>query len=211
MGRATGSLTNSQGVKNMTTSPVGLTKRATGWAIGVSILLIVLGIMAIALPFLAGIAVSAIVGWMLIFGGVTHLAAAFHVRGAGAVLWEILVGLVYLVGGGYMVFHPLIGVATLTLFLAGVFLAEGVLEIFAFFGIRGQKGAGWMLFDGVITIFLAGLIWLHWPSSSVWAIGTIVGISLLLSGVKWLMISLASRNVLQMLPRDTQNRWGSAA
>jgi hypothetical protein len=52
---------------------------------------------------------------------------------------------------------------------------------------------------------------LHWPSSSVWAIGTIVGISLLLSGVKWLMISLASRNVLQMLPRDTQNRWGSAA
>jgi uncharacterized membrane protein HdeD (DUF308 family) len=211
MGRATGSLTNSQGVKNMTTSPVGLTKRATSWAIGVSILLILLGIMAIALPFLAGIAVSAIVGWMLIFGGVTHLAAAFHVRGAGAVLWEILVGLVYLVGGGYMVFHPLIGVATLTLFLAGVFLAEGVLEIFAFFGIRGQKGAGWMLFDGVITIFLAGLIWMHWPSSSVWAIGTIVGISLLLSGVKWLMISLASRNVLQMLPRDTQNRWGSAA
>ncbi len=211
MGRATGSLTNSQGVKNMTTSPVGLTKRATSWAIGVSILLIVLGIMAIALPFLAGIAVSAIVGWMLIFGGVTHLAAAFHVRGAGAVLWEILVGLVYLVGGGYMVFHPLIGVATLTLFLAGVFLAEGVLEIVSFFAIRAQKGAGWMLFDGVITIFLAGLIWMHWPSSSVWAIGTIVGISLLLSGVKWLMISLASRNVLHMLPRDTQNRWGSAA
>jgi len=85
----------------MTTSAVGLTKKATGWAIGVSILLILLGIMAIALPFVAGLAVSAIVGWMLVFGGVTHLAAAFHVRGAGAVLWEILVGLVYLVGGGY--------------------------------------------------------------------------------------------------------------
>jgi uncharacterized membrane protein HdeD (DUF308 family) len=182
----------------MTTSAVGLTKRATGWAIGVSILLILLGIMAIALPFVAGLAVSAIVGWMLVFGGVTHLAAAFHVRGAGAVLWELLVGLVYLVGGGYMVFHPLIGVATLTLFLAGVFLAEGVLEIMAFFGIRGQRNSGWMLFDGLVTIFLAGLIWFHWPSSSAWAIGTIVGISLLMSGVKWLMISLASRNVIQM-------------
>ena len=182
----------------MTTSAVGLTKKATGWAIGVSVLLIILGIMAIALPFVAGLAVSAIVGWMLVFGGVTHLAAAFHVRGAGAVLWEILVGLVYLVGGGYMVFHPLIGVATLTLFLAGVFLAEGVFEIVAFFGIRGQKNSGWMLFDGLVTIFLAGLIWFHWPSSSIWAIGTIVGISLLMSGVKWLMISLASRNVIQM-------------
>ena len=196
----------------MTTSVVGLTKRATGWAIAVSVLLIVLGIMAIALPFVAGLAVSAIVGWMLVFGGVTHLAAAFHVRGAGAVLWEILVGLAYLVGGGYMVFHPLIGVATLTLFLAGVFLAEGVFEIVAFFGIRGQKNSGWMLFDGLVTIFLAGLIWFHWPSSSVWAIGTIVGISLLMSGVKWLMISLASRNVIQMATRGGgEKRWGSAA
>jgi uncharacterized membrane protein HdeD (DUF308 family) len=190
----------------MTTSAVGLTKRATGWAIGVSILLIVLGIVAIALPFVAGLAISAIVGWMLVFGGVTHLAAAFHVRGAGAVLWELLVGLVYLVGGGYMVFHPLIGVATLTLFLAGVFLAEGVLEIMGFFGIRGQKNSGWMLFDGLVTIFLAGLIWAHWPSSSVWAIGTIVGISLLMSGVKWLMISMASRNVIQMASRIGERR-----
>ncbi len=190
----------------MTTSAIGLTKRATGWAIGVSVLLIVLGIMAIALPFVSGLAVSAIVGWMLVFGGVTHLAAAFHVRGAGAVLWEILVGLAYLVGGGYMVFHPLIGVATLTLFLAGVFLAEGVFEIVAFFGIRGQKNSGWMLFDGLVTIFLAGLIWFHWPSSSIWAIGTIVGISLLMSGVKWLMISLASRNVIQMASRVGERR-----
>ena len=195
----------------MTTSAVGLTKKATGWAIGVSILLIILGIMAIALPFVAGLAVSAIVGWMLVFGGVTHLAAAFHVRGAGAVLWEILVGLVYLVGGGYMLFHPLIGVATLTLFLAGVFLAEGVFEIVAFFGIRGQKNSGWMLFDGLVTILLAGLIWFHWPSSSVWAIGTIVGISLQMSGVKWLMISVASRNVIQMAARGGEKRWGSAA
>jgi uncharacterized membrane protein HdeD (DUF308 family) len=195
----------------MTTSAVGLTKKATGWAIGVSILLILLGIMAIALPFVAGLAVSAIVGWMLVFGGVTHLAAAFHVRGAGAVLWEILVGLVYLVGGGYTLFHPLIGVATLTLFLAGVFLAEGVFEIVAFFGIRGQRNSGWMLFDGLVTIVLAGLIWFHWPSSSVWAIGTIVGISLLMSGVKWLMISVASRNVIQMAARGGEKRWGSAA
>jgi uncharacterized membrane protein HdeD (DUF308 family) len=116
------------------------------------------------------------------------------------------VGLVYLVGGGYMLFHPLIGIATLTLFLAAVFLAEGVFEIVAFFGIRGQTNSGWMLFDGIITILLAGLIWFHWPSSSVWAIGTIVGISLLMSGVKWLMISLASRHVIQLATGGVERR-----
>lgn len=195
----------------MTTAPLGLQKKATGWAVAVSILLIILGVIAIALPFVAGIAVTSIVGWMLIFGGITHIIAAFHARGAGAVLWEILVGLVYLVGGGYMVFHPLLGIATLTLFLAAVFLAEGVFELVSYFNIRGMKNAGWMLFDGLVTILLAGLIWFHWPSSSVWAIGTIVGISLLMSGLKWLMISLASRDVIKLASRETQNRWGSAA
>ena len=195
----------------MTTAPLGLQKKATGWAVAVSVLLIVLGVIAIALPFVAGIAVTSIVGWMLIFGGITHIVAAFHSRGAGAVLWEILVGLVYLVGGGYMLFHPLLGIATLTLFLAGVFLAEGVFEVISYFNIRGLRNAGWMLFDGIVTILLAALIWFHWPSSSVWAIGTIVGISLLMSGLKWLMISLASRNVIKLAQQGTQNRWGSAA
>jgi uncharacterized membrane protein HdeD (DUF308 family) len=195
----------------MSTSPVGLLKRASGWAIAVSIILIVLGILAITLPLVAAVAVTAIVGWLLMFGGITHIAAAFHARRAGSVVWEILIGLIYVVGGGYMIYHPLLGVATLTLFLASLFLAEGVFEIVAFFGIRGQSGAGWMLLDGLVTILLAGLIWVHWPSSSAWAIGTIVGVSLLFSGVKWLMISLASRKVLGMADQAPQSKLGSAA
>jgi len=195
----------------MSTSPVGLLKRASGWAIAVSIILILLGILAITLPLVAAIAITAIVGWLFIFGGITHIAAAFHARRAGAVVWELLIGLIYVVGGGYMIYHPLLGVATLTLFLASLFLAEGVFEIVAFFGIRGQTGAGWMLLDGLVTILLAGLIWAHWPSSSAWAIGTIVGISLLFSGVKWLMISLASRKVLGLADKAPQSKLGSAA
>lgn len=195
----------------MSTSPLGLINKTSGWGIAIAVLMIVLGILAIAWPYMAAIAVTRLVGWLLIFGGITHIVAAFQTRGAGAVLWELLVGLVYLVGGGYILFHPLLGVATLTLFLAAVFLAEGVFDIISFFGIRGQKGAGWMLLDGLVTILLAGLIWVHWPSSSVWAIGTIVGISLLISGVRWLMISMATRKALNVVSGETQNRWGSAA
>lgn len=195
----------------MSTSPLGLINKTSGWGIAIAVLMIVLGILAIAWPFMAAIAVTRLVGWLLIFGGITHIVAAFQTRGAGAVLWEILVGLVYLVGGGYILFHPLLGVATLTLFLAAVFLAEGVFDIISFFSIRGQKGAGWMLFDGLVTILLAGLIWAHWPSSSVWAIGTIVGIGLLISGIKWLMISMATRRAVNVVAGETQNRFGSAA
>jgi uncharacterized membrane protein HdeD (DUF308 family) len=174
---------------------VGVLKKSTGWAIAWSILLIVLGIIAIAIPLVAAVAVTTLVAWLLIFGGIFHFVMAFSTRGVGAVLWEVLVALVYIFGGGYMLFHPLLGVATLTLLLATFFLVEGIFEVIAFFRIRGMSGSGWMLFDGLITLLLAGLIWAHWPSSSAWAIGTIVGVSLLISGIKWLMISLAARRV----------------
>jgi uncharacterized membrane protein HdeD (DUF308 family) len=173
----------------------GVLKKSSGWAIAWSVLLIVLGVIAIAIPAVAAVAVTTLVAWLLIFGGIFHFVMAFSTRGAGAVLWEVLVALVYIFGGGYMLFHPLLGVATLTLLLGAFFLVEGIFEIVAFFRIRGMSGSGWMLFDGLVTLLLAGLIWAHWPSSSAWAIGTIVGVGLLISGFKWLMISLAARRV----------------
>ena len=180
----------------MSTLPVTTVfKRATGWGIAFSILLIVLGVLAIALPLIAAIAITSVVAWLMIFGGLTHLSVAFSSRGA-SFFWELLVSLAYIFAGGYMALHPLIGAATLTLLLASFFLVEGVLEIAAFFQMRRHGGAGWMLFDGIITIALAALIWAHWPSSAAWAIGTIVGISMVVSGWKWLMIALISRKAL---------------
>ena len=193
----------------MSTSPATTVfKRATGWGIAFSILLIVLGVLAIALPLMAAIAITSVVAWLMIFGGITHLSVAFSSRGA-SFFWELLVSLAYIFAGGYMAFHPLIGAVTLTLLLTWFFLIEGVLEIAAFFQMRRHGGSGWMLVDGIITLALAGLIWAHWPSSSLWAIGTIVGISMVVSGWKWLMIALISRKALSGEPR--RDRLDSAA
>jgi len=37
------------------------------------------------------------------------------------------------------------------------------------------------------------MIYLQWPSSSVWAIGVLVGVSMIISGVTRVMLSLAVR------------------
>jgi uncharacterized membrane protein HdeD (DUF308 family) len=86
-------------------------------------------------------------------------------------------------------------VATLTLMLAFLFLVEGVLDIMLWWKSRSQAGAFWILMDAIITLILGGLIYVHWPSSSVWAIGTLVGISMIISGVTRIMLSLAVRKV----------------
>ena len=94
-----------------------------------------------------------------------------------------------------MLMNPLLGVLSLTLVLAVFLLFEGILEIALYFRIRRIPFAGWVLFDGIITLILGGLIWAQWPSSAVWVIGTLVGISLIFSGVSRFMLSLAVRDM----------------
>ena len=92
-----------------------------------------------------------------------------------------------------MLMNPLLSVLSLTLVLAIFLLFEGIVEIIFYFKIRGTANAGWVLFDGIITLILGFLIWRRWPASSVWVIGTLVGISLIFSGISRVMLSSAVR------------------
>jgi uncharacterized membrane protein HdeD (DUF308 family) len=159
-------------------------------------LLIVLGIMAIGAPFLAAVAVSAVVAWLIVFAGVVHIVLAFHAHGAGSVIWRLLVGLAYLAFGGYMIAHPLLSVASLTLVLAGLFVIEGVLNLILYARTRQLHGSSWMLIDGIITLLLGLMIYLQWPSSSLWAIGILVGVSLMISGATRIGMTFAIRKAM---------------
>ena len=64
--------------------------------------------------------------------------------------------------------------------------------------LRRLAGAGWLFFDGVVTLILAVMIWRTWPSSTEWVIGTLVGVSMLFSGTSRLMLSVAAR---QLVPK----------
>ncbi len=82
-----------------------------------------------------------------------------------------------------MLFHPLAGMALITLVLAVYIMFEGIFELVVFSRVRHLPGTVWFLIDGLVSLFLAALIFFHWPSSSMWVIGTLVGISLLFSGL----------------------------
>ena len=184
-------------------SPLDVVRHASTWSIIWGVLLIVFGVLAIGSPFLAAVAVSAVISWLIILAGVVHLILAFHVHRAGSMIWKLLVGLAYLFFGVYLLMHPVLGVASLTLVLASLFLIEGILNIVLFFQMRSMRGSGWMLGDGISTLLLGLLIYLQWPSSSNWAIGTLVGVSMIISGVTRLMLSLAVRKAKAALASVT--------
>jgi uncharacterized membrane protein HdeD (DUF308 family) len=174
-------------------SPVEMVRQASTVSILWGVLLIVFGMVAIGTPFLAAVAVNALVGWLIILAGVVHLVLAFRAHGAGSMIWKLLVGVAYLCFGGYVIAHPVLGVVSLTLLLASLFVIEGILDIVLFVKMRPMHGSTWVLMDGIITLLLGLLIYMQWPSSSAWAIGTLVGISMIFSGVARVMMSLAVR------------------
>jgi uncharacterized membrane protein HdeD (DUF308 family) len=158
-------------------------KRSRGWSVFLGFLLVVAGVLYIAAPWIAGIAASIFFGWLILLAGIAHLVYAWSERGAGAILWQVLIGLVYLAAGIWLLLMPVVGVVALTLVLAWYIALEGVLELLSYSRLRRLPGSVWFLIDGIVSLLLAGLIFFHWPSSSLWAVGTLVGISLLFSGI----------------------------
>jgi uncharacterized membrane protein HdeD (DUF308 family) len=180
----------------VTSLPGGGLGKGSTFPMGWAILLILVGFAALALPFEAGIAIAVALAVLVIVAGIAHLAATFAARTTGGFFWRLLVGGAYLIAGVYLLVHPKSSLVSLTLALAVLFLVEGIIHIVTYFQVRSAPGSGWLLFDGVVTLILAVMIWRSWPASAVWALGTIVGINLLMSGFTRLMYSRAVRGSL---------------
>jgi uncharacterized membrane protein HdeD (DUF308 family) len=171
-------------------TPVAMVRKASTVSILWGVLLIVFGMVAVGLPLLAAVAVNALVAWLIILAGIVHLMLAFRAHGAGSRVWKALVGVAYVCFGVYLIARPLLGVASLTLLLASLFLIEGILNIVLYVKMRPIHGSIWVLIDGIVTLLLGLMIYMQWPSSSAWAIGTLVGVSMIISGVARVMMSL---------------------
>jgi uncharacterized membrane protein HdeD (DUF308 family) len=156
------------------------------------ILMLICGFLAITVPLASGIGVAIVIGWLLLISGVWHLLFGFRSgSGIGGFLWQLLLAIVYGAAGLMILLYPLAGLAWLTLVLATFLLIEAALEFVLYFNIRRRVNAAWVLVDAVITLLLGILIWARWPFSSVWAIGTLIGVSLIFSGISRLMLSSA--------------------
>jgi uncharacterized membrane protein HdeD (DUF308 family) len=171
-------------------------RTTTTWSIVLSVLMIVSGIAAIVLPAVAGLAVTVMLGWLLVLTGALHLGMAWRGEGAVAIAGEIVVSLLYAAIGIYLLGRPAAGLASLTVALAVVLAAKGVLEAVIAFSVRPLPGSGWLLLDGLVTVAIATLIAAAWPASTAWAIGIMVGVSMVSSGVTRLMISSAMRGLV---------------
>jgi uncharacterized membrane protein HdeD (DUF308 family) len=163
------------------------------------VVMIILGILAVAAPAVATIAVDIYVGWLFLLSGIVGLVAIFSAKNIPAFLWSLITAALSAAVGILLVWKPVEGALSLTLLLTAFFVVEGVFQIVTSVAYRDvMRGSwGWMLVSGIADLALAAIIILGWPTTAAWTLGLLVGINLITSGWAIVMAALAGRSVAQ--------------
>lgn len=156
-----------------------------GWVV------MILGILSLVAPFITGVTISVMVGMLLAIAGLSRLIHAFQ----GGGFWSGLLGIISGIAGVIMIINPMVGLASLTMVLVVYFLVQGVSEIIGAFSVRPVTGWGMMLFSGIISVLLAWLIWSQWPLSGAWAVGILIGVQLIFSGLAMITVGSAVKEM----------------
>ncbi|RKX69687.1 MAG: HdeD family acid-resistance protein [Spirochaetes bacterium] len=157
-------------------------KKPAGWMIFLGILVILSGILAIGAPLVAGISVTIFVGAMIIVAGISQLVHAFSLKIKQGLIVKIILSILAVIAGLFLLINPLQGLLGLTIIIGIYFIADGIGWITMAFSHKPEKGWGWHLFSGIISVLLGIMILKQWPLSGVWAIGVLFGIRMLNAG-----------------------------
>ena len=171
--------------------------------IALGIVTIIMGSAAILFPLFSSIAVTIIIGFTFVIAGIAQIIAAFSHPKWGVRILTFIVGVLCLVAGIFLFSNPVDGIFALTIVVAAIFLAEGILKTIYAFRMRPLAGWGWLLFDGILSVVLGLMLWVQFPSSALWALGILAGISILISGWTMLMLGVAMGKLIDQGSEDS--------
>jgi len=171
-------------------------KSRSGWGIFLGIVTAALGILLLIYPLAAATITTIVLGCILVVVGVIDIVLALRSHTAGSFFLRLLLGIGYGLAGILMIMFPLWGVAVLTVVVGTMLLFEAAMSTILAFQIRPASGWGWLLFDAGITLLLGLLILAHWPASAIWAIGTLVGVAVLMRGITRIALSIGLRRTI---------------
>jgi uncharacterized membrane protein HdeD (DUF308 family) len=177
------------------------------WFLALGIILILVGTIAVGMPFVASLATAVTFGALLLVGGIAQLLGAFWTRDWSGFFLSLLMGVLYLVLGLLFLRDPGDVLVAMTLLLACVLMVGGLFRIIGSLMYQFPHW-GWTLAGGALNLVLGILIWQQWPVSGLWVIGLFVGIDLIFTGWTWVMLALAVKN---LRPRTATTHPGDVA
>lgn len=165
------------------------------------LVMLALGILAVALPAAATIAVDIFVGWLFLICGLVGLTAIIATRNIPAFAWTLVTAALSVAIGILLILRPVEGALSLTVLLTVLFLVEGIFQIATSIGYRDviRELWGWMLMSGIADLLLVVIILVGWPMTANWALGLLVGVNLITSGFAVIMVAIAGRRIVRLV------------
>jgi uncharacterized membrane protein HdeD (DUF308 family) len=164
-----------------------------GWIVTLGAVYVIVGFIALGSVVVATVASVLVVGVAMIVAGIAEVINAFQVKNWGKFLLWALLGVLYVIAGFVTFENPLLAAALLTLVLGASLVASGIMRIILAFSMKRETPWIWVALSGIITLLLGLLILAHWPINSVYILGLLLGIDLIIAGAGWIGIGLGLR------------------
>ena len=130
------------------------------------------------------------VGIMMIVAGVIEIVHGVQHKGWGRATMWIVAGIFYVLGGFFAVINPVLASLVLTLILGFALVAAGITRFLLGFHMKGDEHSGWIMISGLVTFLFGLVILVHWPFSSLFVLGIILGVDLIQAGVGWISLGM---------------------
>ncbi len=167
-------------------------RNAGGLLLGLGLALIVLGSLALYATTTATLISVKLLAWIFIFSGFIQIGHGFYAKNWSGFLIPLILGVISIIAGCIILKNPFVGAFTITLFLAFLFIVQGVIRIIVALSKRFDHWA-WFLASGILSVILGALILYQWPWSGLYIIGMFVGIDLIFNGWALLLLSSLTR------------------
>ena len=148
-----------------------------------SLATIILGVLALGAPFVAGESMLMVIGVLIALAGVIRMIWAFKSSTPGKGISKVLLGVLTIIAGAAILADPLMASGVLSILLATYLVFDGIVEVIVALTLEGQPGRGWLFTSGFLSMGLGGLMFMQTPFSGVYAIGVLVGIKLIIVGI----------------------------
>lgn len=165
-----------------------------GWLLALGVAFIFLGTIGLGMTFALTMASMVFFGFLMLFGGVFQLVQAIGCRGWKSIILHILVAIAYLIGGVIIIANPLLASEIITMMIAAIFMAVGIMRITMAIQLKEVKGWWLPLLTGIISLIFGGMIMTAWPMSGSWIIGLLIAVDMIFHGWGYVALALTARD-----------------
>jgi len=174
-------------------SAAGPLRTKSGWIVALGVVYVIAGLIALSSVVFATKVTVFVVGIMMLIAGIAEVINSFQFKSWGKFLLWLLLGALYIVAGFFTFENPLLAAAVLTFVLGIALVVSGVMRIILGFGMRGAMSWPSVVLSGVVTLLLGLIILAHWPTSSLFVLGVLLGVDLLIVGIGWIFVGFGLR------------------